>query len=113
MSFSRKTKIRATALAVAAPLAVGGVLLATTTNALAAPAFPTHYAAPYLQISTSDAGDMAADMSATGLKYYTLAFLTPKSGCTPEWENGGYGVGQFNSQISSLQAASPPRRPTA
>ena len=105
MPFSRKTKIRATAVAVAAPLVVGGVMLATTTNALAAPAFPTHYAAPYLQISTSDAGDMAADMKATGLKYYTLAFLTPKSGCTPEWENGGYGVGQFNSQISSLQAA--------
>ena len=105
MSLSRKTKIRATALAVAAPLAVGGVLLATTTNALAAPAFPTHYAAPYLQISTSDQGDMTADMSATGLKYYTLAFLTPKSGCTPEWENGGYGVGQFNSQIDALQAA--------
>jgi chitinase len=105
MSLSRKTKIRATALAVAAPLAVGGVLLATTTNALAAPVFPTHYAAPYLQISTSDQGDMTADMSATGLKYYTLAFLTPKSGCTPEWENGGYGVGQFNSQIDALQAA--------
>jgi chitinase len=48
---------------------------------------------------------MAADMKATGLKYYTLAFLTPKSGCTPEWEDGGYSVGQFNSQISSLQAA--------
>jgi chitinase len=105
MPFSRKTKIRAVALGAAVPLAVGGVLLATATNALAAPAFPTHYAAPYLQISTSDAGDMAADMSATGLKYYTLAFLTPKSGCTPEWEDGGYGVGQFNAQISSLQAA--------
>ena len=105
MSFSRKTKIRAVALATALPLTVGGVLLATTTNALAAPAFPTHYAAPYLQISTSDQGDMTADMSATGLKYYTLAFLTPKSGCTPEWENGGYGVGQFNAQINALQAA--------
>jgi chitinase len=105
MSISRKTKIRATALAAAVPLVAGGVLLATATNALAAPAIPTHYAAPYLQISSSDAGDMAADMSATGLKYYTLAFLTPKSGCTPEWENGGYSVGAFNSQISSLQAA--------
>jgi chitinase len=105
MHISRTTKIRATALAAAVPLIAGGVMLATATNALAAPAYPTHYAAPYLQISTSDSGDMAADLKATGLKYYTLAFLTPKSGCTPEWENGGYSVGTFNSQISSLQAA--------
>ena len=105
MSLSRTMKIRATALTAAVPLIAGGVMLATATNALAAPVFPARYAAPYLQISTSDAGDMAADMSATGLKYYTLAFLTPKSGCTPEWENGGYSVGAFNSQISSLQAA--------
>ncbi|WP_034261559.1 ricin-type beta-trefoil lectin domain protein [Actinospica robiniae] len=87
-------------------VAVGGAVpLLAAGPAEAASALPAHYAAPYLQISTSDSGDMAADMAATGLKYYTLAFLTPKSGCTPEWEDGGYGVGQFNSQISSLQAA--------
>ena len=105
MSLSRTMKIRVTALTAAVPLIAGGVMLATATNALAAPAIPTHYAAPYLQISPSDAGDMAADMSATGLKDYTLAFLIPKSGCTPEWEDSGNTVGAFNSQISSLQAA--------
>ncbi len=73
--------------------------------AAAGSAFPAHYAAPYLQISSSDAGDMAADMAATGMKYYTLAFLIPQSGCTPEWEDGGYGVGAFASQISAIQAA--------
>ena len=67
--------------------------------------FPAHYAAPYLQIDSADAGDMAADMSATGVKYYTLAFLTPQSGCTPEWEDNGEAVGAFTSQISSLKAA--------
>ncbi len=81
-------------------------MLATTGPAAAAgSAFPAHYAAPYLQIASSDAGDMAADQAATGLKYYTLAFLTPQSGCTPLWEDGGNSVGAFASQISAVQAA--------
>jgi chitinase len=81
-------------------------MLATAGPAAAAgSAIPAHYAAPYLQISSSDAGDMAADMAATGTKYYTLAFLTPQSGCTPEWEDGGNSVGAFTSQVSAIQAA--------
>ena len=90
------------------PAAAIGVAASASTAAAATPAassFPAHYAAPYLQISSSDAKDMAADMSASGDKYYTLAFLTPKSGCTPEWEDGGDSVGAFSSQISSLQSA--------
>jgi chitinase len=90
----------------AVPLAVGGVLFTSAPDALAAgSAFPAHYSAPYLQIAGSDAGDMAADMAASGDKYYTLAFLIPQSGCTPEWEDDGSGVGAFESQISALQAA--------
>lgn len=42
---------------------------------------------------------------APGLKYYTLAFLTPQSGCTPEWEDGGNSVGAFTAQVSAIQAA--------
>lgn len=72
-------------------------------GAAAAASFPAHYAAPYLQIADGDAGDMADDQSATGTKYYTLAFLTPQSGCTPQWEDGGDGVGAFSSEISALQ----------
>ena len=87
-------------------LAAGGLALATAAPAAAAgSALPAHYAAPYLQISGSDAGDMAADQAATGLKYYTLAFLIPQSGCTPEWEDDGSGVGAFSSQISALQSS--------
>ena len=73
----------------------------------AATSFPARYAAPYLQLDGSDAGDMQADMNATGLKYYTLAFLTPSSGssCTPLWEGGGEAVGSFATQISAIQAA--------
>ncbi len=96
----------AIALAAAIAAGYGGLALATAGPAAAAgSAFPAHYAAPYLQISSSDAGDMAADMAATGLKYYTLAFLTPQSGCTPQWEDGGNSVGAFTSQVSAIQAA--------
>jgi chitinase len=94
------------ALAAATTLGSGGLALAAAAPAAAAgSAFPAHYAAPYLQISSSDAGDMAADEAATGLKDYTLAFLIPQSGCTPEWEDDGSGVGAFASQISAIQAS--------
>ena len=96
------------ALVAAAVTALGSAGLAVAAAgpaAAAGSAFPAHYAAPYLQINSSDAGDMAADMAATGLKYYTLAFLTPQSGCTPEWEDGGNSVGAFTSQVSAIQAA--------
>ena len=94
----------AVSLATATVLAAGGLGIAAASPAAAAgSALPAHYAAPYLQISGSDAGDMAADQSATGTKYYTLAFLIPSSGCTPKWEDDGSGVGAFASQISAIQ----------
>ncbi|HKN56877.1 MAG TPA: hypothetical protein VJX66_30595, partial [Amycolatopsis sp.] len=94
-------------LGTAIPVVLSAAFLATipSTAAAAGGAFPAHYAAPYLQISDSDAGDLAADMNTTGTKFYTLAFLTPQSGCTPVWEANGTGVGSFRSQISALQAA--------
>jgi chitinase len=85
--------------------AVGVAVVAPVAPAFAAAAFPAHYSAPYLQIEGSDAGDMAADMSASGDKYYSLAFLTPQSGCTPEWEDNGDSLGAFTSQVSALQQA--------
>jgi chitinase len=101
----RKTLL--TAAATAGLLATAG--WAATSNAAtthaAAHAFPAHYAAPYLQINSSDAGDLAADHKASGDPYYTLAFLIPRSGCTQQWEDGGDSVGAFTSQINALKAA--------
>jgi chitinase len=102
----RKPSRAALALVAATALGSAGLALAAAGPAAAAgSAFPAHYAAPYLQISTSDSGDMAADMAVSGDKYYTLAFLVSQSGCTPDWEDGGYSLGTFNSQISAIQAA--------
>jgi chitinase len=97
----RALTIAAAALLPAAALAAG------TTGATAATpkSFPAQFAAPYLELSNGSVGDLAADKSASGVSHYTLAFLIPKSGCTPQWENGGYSVGTFKSQISSLQSA--------
>jgi chitinase len=86
-------------------LAAGGVLLAPGSSQAAGSSLPAHFSAPYLQISGSTAGDLAKDKSASGDKFYTLAFLTPKSGCTPEWEDNGDSLGAFTKQVSSLQSA--------
>ena len=102
-----RTWLAAGSVAVGTLAAAGGFVLAGQTSALAAtPSFPAHYAAPYLQVSGSDVGDMAADYSATGLKYYTLAFLTPSSAtsCTPTWEDGGEAMNSFTSQVGQIQA---------
>jgi hypothetical protein len=90
----------------AAALPATALVVVTGTSAQAAGGtFPAHYSAPYLEINSGDVGDMAADLSASGDKFYTLAFLIPKSGCTPMWEYGNDSVGAFKTQISSLQAA--------
>ncbi|MEZ0092986.1 chitinase [Streptacidiphilus sp. EB129] len=99
-----KSPTRTAALAATA-LVPALVLLAGAVPAQAGGSFPTHYAAPYLQISAADAGDMTADMKATGTKYYTLAFLTPKSGCTPMWEDDNDPLGAFTSQVNALKSA--------
>src|SRR5436305_14369221 len=81
---SRKSWSAALALVAAGALGSGGLVATAGSAAAAGAPFPAHYAAPYRQIASSDAGDMAADEAATGLKDYTLAFLIPRSGCTPE-----------------------------
>jgi chitinase len=97
-------KLRAISLVSSTALLLAGGAALMASPASASGSFPTEYAAPYLQISGSDDGDLAADYSATGLKYYTLAFLIPQSGCTPEWEDDGSGVGAFTSQINAIKA---------
>jgi chitinase len=104
----RRALLATTAALVPAALLIGGaagVSAAATPAAPAASTFPAHYSAPYLQIDSGDAADMAADKSASGDAYYTLAFLIPRSACTPEWEDGGDSIGAFTSQINSLKSS--------
>jgi chitinase len=99
-SFARRTRFAVAPLLAAAAAVVTGGGVAT-----AASAFPAHYAAPYLELSSSTVGDMSADMNATGNKYYTLAFIIPQSGCTGMWEAGNYPIGSFTTDINNLKNA--------
>ncbi|HEV2376134.1 MAG TPA: glycosyl hydrolase family 18 protein [Streptosporangiaceae bacterium] len=107
MRFRRRFPARRRALAVmtftAMPIVV--MAIATTSSSAATAGYPARYSAPYLQVAKGDVGDMSADMKASGTKDYTLAFLTPKSGCTPQWEDNGDALGAFTSQVQSLQNA--------
>jgi len=102
VTWSRRKK---TFAAATVPVAAMAMALTGTVQSQAASTFPAHYAAPYLELSSSTVGDMTADMNATGLKYYTLAFLIPQSGCTPQWEAGGSSLGAFTSQVNALKSA--------
>ena len=101
MTWSRRKRML---VASTLPVAAVAMSFSTTASSEAASSFPAHYAAPYLYINSGNAGDMVADMAATGLKDYTLAFLVPQSGCTPQWGAGG-SVGSFVSQINTLKSA--------
>jgi chitinase len=96
--------LRNVAIAASAALVSVGTAGAFSTQAGAsAPTYPAHLAAPYLQITTSDSSDMTADMDATGLKDYTLAFLTSQSQCTLQWEDGGQAMNAYTSVVKTLQ----------
>jgi len=97
-----RSTFRAAGLAVAL---VGAAAIAMPQSASAADSYPAHYSAPYLELSDSSVGDMAADLAATGTKYYTLAFLIPNGGCNQIWEASGQGVGAYNTQIQALKNA--------
>ena len=102
---TRPTARTAVLTAATVALAPALALLAGASSAHASGSFPARYSAPYLQISGGDAGDMTADLKATGTKDYTLAFLIPKSGCTPMWEDGNDSLGAFTSQVNALKSA--------
>ena len=96
---------RRVSLATAALLPATLVLAPAVSAHAATAAFPAHYAAPYLQLSSSTVGDLSADKAASGDAFYSPAFLIPQSGCTPMWEDGNYALGQFTAQVNTFKAA--------
>ncbi len=93
-------------------LAAGGAFvffsaLYTPPTSQASFQFPDRYSAPYLQVQRSDVGDMAADMRASGDRFYSLAFLIGEHdrGCVPVWEDGDHALAAFTSPVTALQNA--------
>jgi chitinase len=107
-SAPRRRLARLAALA-AIPLAAAGVTVGTGTAAHAAvnpgPGFPAHYAAPYVETWGSTSA-MASAQAATGLKYYTLAFVIAGNGCTATW-NGDTSIDSsgWQTAINNLRAS--------
>ncbi|MEV5520028.1 chitinase [Streptomyces pseudogriseolus] len=94
----------------AAAVAAGGAFLFTST-ALATDDPATEAAegagfAPYVDTSLSPAYDLLASAEATGVKEYTLAFVTDGGGCTPKWGGtGSLGDNPVAAQIGALREA--------
>ncbi len=97
--------LRRTLIVAAAAALPVGAIIGVTVSANAATSLPAHYAAPYLQIGGNTANDMITGMNASGDKFYTLAFLIPKSGCTSQWEFNGDSLGAFTGAVSKLQGS--------
>jgi chitinase len=91
------------------PLTAAGVLFGTGQAAQAAvnpgPGFPAHFAAPYVETWGSTSA-MANALSATGLKYYTLAFVIDGGGCNATW-NGNTSIDDagWETAINNLRAS--------
>jgi chitinase len=91
------------------PLTGAGVLFGTGQPAHAAvnpgPGFPAHFAAPYVETWGSTSA-MANAQAATGLKYYTLAFVIDGGGCNATW-NGSTSIDDsgWQTAINNLRAS--------
>ncbi|MEV0094042.1 ricin-type beta-trefoil lectin domain protein [Streptomyces sp. NPDC050738] len=89
-------------------LAAGAVVTTATTASAAAnpgPGFPAQYAAPYAEVWNSPSA-LANARTATGLKYFTLAFVIDGGGCNATF-NGDTSVtdAAWTSAINSLRGA--------
>jgi len=96
------------AAAVALPLAVAGLMYATSSPASAAanpgPGFPAHYAAPYAEMWLSPQ-NMVNAANATGNRFFTLAFIISGGGCSPAIDgNVAISDASWNSAINTVRA---------
>jgi chitinase len=108
MRRSARRALLAAAAAVLPVAAVIGVKVLANAAVNPGPGFPTRYAAPYIDTSIASTSLMSEVKNATGLKYYTLAFIIQSNsgGCTASW-NGDTSVtgGFWSTPINNLRAA--------
>ncbi|MEY9964375.1 chitinase [Streptacidiphilus sp. MAP12-16] len=108
-SHTPSSRTRKSLTAAAIPLASTALLLGGSATAHAAanpgPGFPAHYAAPYVETWASPSA-MAAAQSATGLKYFSLAFVISDGSCNATF-NGNTSISDagWTSAINSLRAS--------
>jgi chitinase len=104
-----RLNLRALGALLTAPALAAGVLLATGGTAQAAanagPGFPAQYAAPYAEVWNSPSA-LTTVRDATGLKYFTLAFVIDGGSCDATF-NGDTSItdASWTSAINSLRSA--------
>jgi chitinase len=102
-------RTKRTLIAASIPLGSVALLFGTGSPAQAAanpgPGFPAHYAAPYAELWNSPSA-LASAQSATGNKYFTLAFVIGNGSCTATF-NGDTAITDagWTSAINSLRAS--------
>ncbi|GAB7185296.1 carbohydrate binding domain-containing protein [Kitasatospora sp. Ki12] len=102
--------VRLTAPLLAAALGPAALLLAPVTSAAAAPAaaaaVPGMAAAPYEYLGWGSPQKPTDVMKATGVKWFTLAFVLSDGGCTPKWDGTrALTGGSDQAAIDSIRAA--------
>ncbi|WP_412125993.1 chitinase [Streptomyces platensis] len=108
---SRTTKLivtgAATAVAAGAAFAVAGSALAAKAPRTGGPTAKAAAGfAPYVDTSLSPAYDLVGTAKKTGVKTFTLAFVTSGGGCVPKWGGSGeLGNDAVARQIPALRAA--------
>ncbi|MCW2917197.1 MAG: hypothetical protein JWN52_5265 [Actinomycetia bacterium] len=94
---------------IAATIPLTGLLLgigpAASASVNPGPGFPAHFAAPYVETWGSTSA-MANAQAATGLKYYTLAFVISQGACNATW-NGDTSIDNsgWQTAINNLRAS--------
>ena len=105
MRFPRRRQL---ALAATAICAASAVVASTQGTAHAYTALPAHVYAPYYETYLApNTPSITATAQASGVKYYTLAFLqsTGKSSCSLDWNGlASQPLDYYNSDIASLRA---------
>ncbi|WP_078901703.1 ricin-type beta-trefoil lectin domain protein [Actinacidiphila yeochonensis] len=108
-SATHRPRLKTLGALLATPVLAAGALLAAGGTAHAAanagPGFPTQYAAPYAEVWNSPSA-LTTVRNATGLKYFTLAFVIDGGGCNATF-NGDTSItdSSWTSAINSLRAA--------
>ncbi|MFL6054482.1 MAG: hypothetical protein ACJ72W_16420 [Actinoallomurus sp.] len=101
-----------TLLAAAAALTTAQVVLATpghatpaVTGKITAAASPGIAVAPYEYLGWGNPQAPASVLSATGVKWLTLAFMLSGGGCNPKWDGSRSLTGSDKTAIDSMRAA--------
>ncbi|MEU6235117.1 chitinase [Kitasatospora sp. NPDC047058] len=106
----KSTAVRTLAPLLAAALGPAALLLAPVSTAAAAPtaaaAVPGMAAAPYEYLGWGSPQKPVDVMKATGVKWFTLAFILSDGGCNPKWDGSRpLAGGSDEAAIKSIRAA--------